>query len=371
MNEFLLYAGISLLALLLFFFWYHRQGRAAEKKWILQQLEQTDASQQQPLIDSLSRIKAESSAAGKITGLMALLILPATFLIDYLWFHEIPIEARTSMAAAESSAPDMESAIKQLEQKLADNPNDLEGQLLYGRSMMSLQRYEKAVGAYQQANQLSPNDPNILTELAESIAFRNNTGSFLGEPEVYLQQAIKLDPQHQKAMWLQGIVFYETQQFEQAESIWTELLGLVQNDNIKTTITKQINQARMALNKPPLTVEQDSSASYFVVIDATEEIKALDFGPNARLFVFAKQLNGPPMPIAAFPYSAPFAWPLSVTLTDQHSLNPERRLSTFERVTLSAKLSLSGVATPAEDDITSNQITAQANQSNLKLLLAK
>ena len=377
MNEVLIYSGISLFCIVLFYLWYRRQGMAAEKKWLLQQISQS-SDQQQTYVDALSQLKNNSSSI-TVTIWIGLMIIPAAFVIDYLWFHDIPIEQRISVADSRNTsneAPDLATAIKLLEQKLADNPDDLQGQLLYGRSMMSMQRYDLAVSAYKKANQLDPNNANILTELAEAIAFKNNTGSFLGEPEQYLSQAIAINPQQQKAMWLQGIVYFENLDYVKAESIWTDLLSQVESPNIKSTITKQINQAREAQNKPAINTDSinNSDASsdiYFVVIDATEEIKAMRFNPAARLYVYAKQVNGPPMPIAAVPVAQPFSWPISVRVSDSNNLNPERKLSSFAQLEFSAKLSLSGSATPAADDIMSDLKVASKQNKNIQLNLTQ
>jgi len=378
MNEMMIYSCISLLCLVVFYLGYRRQGQAAEKKWLLQQISQTTGQQQQTYVEALSQLKSKSSSLG-VTIWVGLMIIPATFAIDYIWFHDIPLEQRVSMADVQNNgqqAPDLATAIQQLKQKLADNPDDLEGQLLYGRSMITMQQYDYAVGAYQKANQLEPNNANTLTELAEAIAFRNNTGSFLGEPEQYLSQAIAIDPKLQKTMWLQGMVYFESLEYPQAEVIWTELLAEVENPNIKSTIIKQINQAREAQNKPPIDAGTNKESSttagdYFVVVDASDEIKAMNLNPAARLFIFTKQVNGPPMPIAAVPVSQPFNWPLSVRINDSNSLNPELKLSSFEQVKFTAKLSLSGNATPADDDILSDPKVGNNQTRNIKLTLRK
>ena len=374
MNELLIYSSISLLCMVLFYFWYRRQGQTAERKWLLQKISKK-SDQQQAYVEALSQLEKPTSNIN-ITVLVGLLIIPATFIIDYIWFNDTPLEQQVSLTQQQSTnseAPDLESAIKQLQQKLADNPDDVEGQILYGRSMMSLQNYEYAVEAYKKANQLDPNNAYILTELAEATAFKNNTGSFLGEPEQYLSQAIEIDPYQQKAMWLQGIVFYEKLEYSEAEAIWTDLIARVQSPNIKSTVLSQINQAREAQNKPTINVDSSISSTdaYFVVVNASEAVKTMTLNPTARLFIYAKQVNGPPMPIAATPLSQPFNWPMSVRLSDANSLNSGRKLSDFEQVEFSAKLSLSGSATPDIDDINSETKIANKNNPNVQLTITK
>jgi len=371
MNEFLIYLGVAALTMLLFNLWYQRQGKSVEKKWLIKQLKTIPSDQQTNYLAALKKIELQKTKSAHITLLITLMILPATFLIDYLWFHDIPIEQRTTVNT-NNETPDLATAIKQLEQKLAENPDDVEGQLLYARSMMSMQNYSAAVDAYQRANEIEPNNPYILTDLAEATAFKNDTGSFLGAPETYLKQAMSIDPKNQKAMWLQGIVYYENQQFDQAETLWTELFSLVENEKIKATIGKQINMARAALNKPPIENETPSNdISYYVVVDASDAVKSMTLDNNARIFIYAKQTNGPPMPIAAVPVSAPFSWPIAVTITDQNSLNPERKLSQFEQLEFSAKLSMTGNATPAENDLFSEIKQVDQSKTNIHLTLTK
>ncbi|TDR16334.1 tetratricopeptide repeat protein [Marinicella litoralis] len=373
MDELFIYLGLSVFALLLFTFWFSRQGKSAEKKWLLAQLNDANEENQKQYIAAIQELNQQPNK-GLTILLVSLLIIPATFVIDYLWIHDIPLKQRTSVTTA-NNAPDLDTAIKQLEQKLAENPDDVDGQLLYGRSMMSMQNYPAAVKAYHRANQLAPDSPDILTALAEAIAFNNNTGSFLGEPESYLKQALEIEPRYQKAMWLQGIVHYENQQFEAAESMWTELLTLVDAPNIRSTITQQINMARTALNKPVMdsstnqTTQSPETVTYFIVVSADQSINAIDLPATSRLFIYAKEINGPPMPIAAVPISAPFNWPISVKVGDQQNLNPQRKLSTFDQVEFSAKLSLTGNATPAEDDIFSNTVTASQSNTTVQLTL--
>lgn len=375
MSELLIYLGISASSVLMFAFWYSKQGKSTERKWLMSQLAKADENTHQPYLDSLKKLDQQPSNTVRMSFLAALLIIPTTYLIDYLWFHEIPIEDRITIAEAQAQnedIPDLATAIKQLEQKLSENPDDLQGQMLYGQTMMSIRDYGKAVQAYQKANEIEPNNANILTELAEAIAFRNNTGSFLGEPEQYLTQAIKIDPNNQKAMWLQGIVYYENKQYHEAEAIWTDLLTLVENPNIKTTITKQINQARSALNKPPAASDDVASVTlYSVHLEADESIKDMDMAEGARLFVFVKQPGGTPMPIAAVTVSAPFQWPLTVELSDLNSLNPEIKLSQFDQVEISAKISLSGDASDSSSQIEARPQIVTKEDQNIQLTLSQ
>jgi len=82
------------------------------------------------------------------------------------------------------------------------------------------------------------------------------------------------------------------------------------------------------------------------------------------VFVFARALQGPPMPIAAWRRDAG-QFPLRLRLTDADNLMPERRLSDQETVVLQAKISTTGSATPAAGDWEAAGVPVKRGQSGL------
>ena len=74
--------------------------------------------------------------------------------------------------------------------------------------------------------------------------------------------------------------------------------------------------------------------------------------PPARVFVIARQPNGPPMPIAVRALD-PASLPQQLVLTDRDAMQPSRVLSMFDRVEVVARLSRSGNPMRQPDDIES------------------
>ena len=72
----------------------------------------------------------------------------------------------------------------------------------------------------------------------------------------------------------------------------------------------------------------------------------------ARVFVIARQPNGPPMPIAVRALD-PASLPQQLVLTDRDAMQPSRVLSMFDRVEVVARLSRSGNPMRQPDDIES------------------
>ncbi|WP_154223186.1 tetratricopeptide repeat protein [Marinicella rhabdoformis] len=340
MTEMIWYLLIGLsVSALCYAFWLPQQ-RQDQKSWLLKQL-QSPGEDKQVLLEALSRVNQAPQAKHKGLLLAILLITPVALLFQALWFdNQHAPEITQSATNTQGQTPDLASAIKQLEQKLAENPDDIQGQLLYAQSMVAMKRYDVAAKAYEKANQLQPNDAAILTEWAEAVAFRNNTGSFLGQPSDLLAQAIELNPKHQKAMWLYGIVLYEQQQFAAAETLWTDLLAMVDSPGIRNTLLKQVNQAREAQGKNALVSSETKAAAEPALYNI--EVFGKQIPDEATLFVFAKSTDGMPMPIAAKKTNGPFQWPVTISLSDSDSLQGNRLLSQFETVELSAIISMSG-----------------------------
>lgn len=80
--------------------------------------------------------------------------------------------------------------------------------------------------------------------------------------------------------------------------------------------------------------------------------------PTDTVFVFARAINGPPVPVAATQRRAS-ELPFDFVLSDRQSISPDAMLSGFETVAVTARISRPGVATPALKDLkaTSPEIT--------------
>jgi cytochrome c-type biogenesis protein CcmH len=72
--------------------------------------------------------------------------------------------------------------------------------------------------------------------------------------------------------------------------------------------------------------------------------------PQDTLFVFARALQGPRMPLAIVRKRVADL-PATVTLDDSQAMSPAMTLSKFDQVSIGARISKSGQAMPASGDL--------------------
>lgn len=101
--------------------------------------------------------------------------------------------------------------------------------------------------------------------------------------------------------------------------------------------------ALAALSEP--TAPVNSPAQIAGKVELSERSKDIVL-PTDTVFVFARAVGGPPMPVAVMQRPAS-ELPLDFVLDDRQALSADAKLSNFERVVVTARISRSGVATDA------------------------
>ncbi len=295
----------------------------------------------------------------------------------------------TSATAASGSAKDMSSAIASLKQKLEANPKDVDGWLLLGRAYESVGRNTDAANALKEAYRLAPQRPEIEIAYAESMALTSPNRLISGEPLKMLRHAMQSDPNNQDGLWLIGMSDYQNGHYADAISSWEKIKAqLPTNSDVLESVTKMIADAKVRLSgKLPASEAGtiDTAASTDASTPAPKaassqgpklmvEVSLADnyrdrVAPGDTLFVYAKAVSGPPMPIAIQKLQAS-ALPAKIELTDGMGMMPSMNLSQFDQVIVTARISKSGNAIPQSGDLQAvSAPIAVSTQAPLKLAI--
>ncbi len=262
----------------------------------------------------------------------------------------------------------LEQAIAQLEDKLAEDPDQPEGWRLLGNAYQSRGEAAKAAHAFGQALKYAPDDAELLTSVAESRAMNDPQRRFDAEAVAMLEHAVQVQPMHQRARWFLGIARRQAGDAAAAAAVWEPLLAVV-DDSTARPLREQIALARNEAGLPPLPEAAGTPASPGVTIAVSLDPQlGMRLPANATLFVLARQPGGPPMPVAAkkLPVTG---FPLTVELTDADSPMPTLKLSQLDTVELVARISASGDARAAAGDFTSAPVQVATGEDARAALL--
>ena len=277
-------------------------------------------------------------------------------------------EASTSTTA--DGQHQMASAISELEQKLEQQPDNLEGLLLLGRSYRAMERYADAAKTFRRALTMDTENPAIQVDLAEAMTFAGGQPVFGEEAMELLQRAVATDPQLQKGLWLLGIAHAQRGENQPAIDYWQSLLSqLDPASDIAQTVSAQIQQLQ-----PSSTPAPAPSSPMETVPEGISVQVNLDPGINsqlpgsATLYIFAHPPEGAGMPLAVQRINQP-RFPLQSAIADANLLRPGNSLADFEQLKISARLSLSGNASPASGDIETEPVVHQQGDVTVIALL--
>lgn len=253
--------------------------------------------------------------------------------------------------------------VAKLAKRLEGEPNDVPGWLMLGRSYVALGQFGLAERAYQRADRLEGGrNAEALAGLAETLVLEAD-GAIDERSGRLFEQALALSPDSEKALFYGAIVAQRRGDNAVAAARFEKLLSFDPPADVRPIIERQIAQLKAAPAKaPPATAAPAAAASAAAPAaatgDATPSVRvAVELAPalvgkvppGATLFVFVRTPGQPGPPLAVKRLAA--ALPVNVELTPADSMLAGRSFAAGDTVEVSAKISRSGSATPAADDL--------------------
>ncbi len=257
----------------------------------------------------------------------------------------------------------IDESIERLVSRLETDPENVEGWMLLGQSYQSMGNYRASVGAYEKALKLIPDHPDILVELAEALMYASGQRSFVGRPLDLLKNANRRQPNHQKALWLLGMSAVTEAHFEQAIQYWESLISLMDPDSAAAkSVHEQLSFAKNQLsNENNHSINSEAPATSIQVSVSLEAQLIQKLTENSVVYVTAKALNGPKIPLAVKRFS-PQDLPITVELSDQDAMSPSLTLSAFDAIEIAARISINGGAIRQAGDLSSISVTMNSKE---------
>jgi cytochrome c-type biogenesis protein CcmH len=231
---------------------------------------------------------------------------------------------------------------------------------MLARSYRVLERYPEAVTAYQQALQRDSNNVALMVSYVDVLTMSHD-GRFTAEAAAMLRKALELQPDNVVALWLSGHQANQQGRYADAISYWQRAEALLPDDSPdKAVIGQQIAAARQqaggAGTGVTTTVAETAASDTPAAATGLQVRVTLDSAlqqqadPEATVFIFARAVNGPRMPLA-IQRKQVRDLPLTVVLDDSLAMSPAMTLSKFDKVTVGARVSKSGNAMPQSGDL--------------------
>ena len=299
-------------------------------------------------------LKPAASAEAKPANVAATIVaagLPLIAFAGYFWATNWPWDPARQVQQAEQTvaAPDIERMVAGLRTRLAEQPDDLEGWKMLGRSETVLGNYPAARDAFSQAYTRSAGqDPDAVVGYAESLVL-NDEHEIDGQAAELFEKAVTMAPDNARALWYGGIVAYRRGNLELAQQRWVELQNHDLPPDLRQMVAERLSELEKQPNAPPsrMPAAAPARAAASISIQLAPALTAR-VPPQGTLFVIARRgEGGPPLAVVRRPLGT---WPVSITMSDADAMMPGTSLASAGPVRLIARISRSGQPTATSGD---------------------
>jgi len=323
----------------------------------------------------------------KLLLFVVVIMVPALAIALYSKVGNYHALSQTASRAESSLAeqPLTESALKELEDKVAAQPGDAESLWQLAHAYAELERYTDAVQLYDKLTQIVPKEAQLWVDYADALAMASNK-SLLGTPTKLLDKALALDPDNFKALALAGSAAMERHDFAPAVMYWEKLQKMIPPEDPNAKIVEAgIQHARAMLaqngntSSAPMSQAAGSGERTQAAAGGKEAISgtvvlsnmlAAQANPNDTLFVLVRAAEGPKMPLAIVRKQVKDL-PFKFTLDDSTSMSPQMKVSNFEQVVVIARVSKSGNAMTQTGDLQGMSAVIKPGSKGIKLIIDK
>ena len=284
-----------------------------------------------------------------VAGVIVFTVASSAVLYDRIGSPGVP-SGRTihaGQAGAGADLPGMEEAIASLKARLDNNPDDIAGWKMLGRTYNAMQDFAGAAEAFERTMELeNGQDADTLVNLAIAITNRDGGPLLDGRAVDLLENALQLDGNNQPALFYTGMAAANRNDIDTAATLWERLLALNPPQDVRGILEQ--NVAAWRGSQPPAPTAAAPSAAPEIPDDAVVSARvslsdeaSSAIANDANVFIIARDPSAPTPPIAVTRHRLS-ELPTTVSLTDANSMVEGRILSAFAEIELLARVSLSG-----------------------------
>ena len=271
--------------------------------------------------------------------------------------------------SAGSEMASVEEMVAGLDQRLRENPDDLPGWKMLGRSYFQMGNYDKAVEALERAVEIeSGSNGQTLVDLGEAIWMQDQK-SLTGRAAELFENAIAISPNNPKALFYGGLVAAERGERFLAAERWEKLLASSPPEGIQEILRQRIAELRgeeVLIETAPVEVAPSGPiVSAAIELSAAAE-NAVD--PNATVFIIARDPAQPRPPIAVVRRRVG-ELPAVVAISDSDAMMEKRLLSGFSEVEIVARVSMSGQPIAQTGDWYGEKIIRPSETSEISIVI--
>jgi len=331
-------------------------------------------------LDAAKKIGSRVILNWQVVAFAALLFVPLCALLVYtdLGLSKGAISDVIATERISEIDPNDEASVTamvaNLEQMLARNPGNDSVRFMLARSYMRLSRFAEAASAFSELRLSYPNDESIAAGFAESL-FLTNREVLTATVREAIDDVLAINPHSVSMLEILAMDAFRRKDLVTAKLYFEQAAEYA--EPARAAVIRQVLERIAGSESANENISSDSSPkqppvpmrTLSVLVELSPDVVLS--GPSS-VFVFAKAVTGPAMPLAVQKLSSD-ALPALVELTEEMAMMPGMSLKDFSEVILVARLSASGLADPSPEDleVVSEVIPLEQNHGVIRLQISQ
>ncbi|MGL5048084.1 MAG: c-type cytochrome biogenesis protein CcmI [Shewanella sp.] len=306
--------------------------------------------------DSLvNKIKPKSILWPSIMS-VCLIALSGYFYQQLGAFNDLSNTQPANPHAGMTSAQIMAQRVQMMEAQVKAEPENSQAWFTLGHAYISANQFDKAIVSFDKVIQLVGAHAELLGPKATAMYYQADQ-QMTPQVQALINESLAMDPQDPSTLLLVAMDAFFKADYNKAIKSWQTIIDSERPDVDRPQLMDAIATAKLRLNADTSAMPDDdahksaktASKSVTIAISISPEL-ASKAGPDDTIFVFARAVEGPKVPLAATKVSAK-SLPVTIILDDTTGMGGDAKLSQTKNVEVIAVLSKHGDIKPQSGDI--------------------